>query len=76
MPIFEYRCGECDHRFEELVRGETTVRCPACGSEKAEKQLSLFAAGSGRDTASPPPCFSGERGCALGKCGSGRCGVE
>ena len=26
MPIFEYVCGECNHRFELLVYGSTASR--------------------------------------------------
>ena len=44
MPIFEYICKECDHRFEKLVLGAASVECPSCKSAKLEKQLSSFAA--------------------------------
>jgi len=27
MPIFEYVCGECNHRFELLVYGSTQAAC-------------------------------------------------
>ena len=41
MPIFEYRCEECEHEFELLVRGEMTPACPSCESTNLEKLLSL-----------------------------------
>ena len=42
MPIFEYRCTECDHGFEHLVRmASAAPRCPSCGSREVERQLSL-----------------------------------
>ena len=41
MPIYEYACKACDHRFETLVRGEMTPSCPECKSEELEKLLSL-----------------------------------
>ncbi len=75
MPIFEYVCGKCEVDFEELVRSDTIVACPECGSKKVEKKLSIFAAGSSSKDGDPPPCFTGESGCSLGKCGSGRCGI-
>jgi putative FmdB family regulatory protein len=28
MPIFEYVCRECNHRFELLVQGTATAACP------------------------------------------------
>jgi putative FmdB family regulatory protein len=49
MPIFEYTCSDCDNRFELLVQASTRIACPSCQGTKLEKQLSVFAAGSGRD---------------------------
>ena len=45
MPIYEFACESCGHRFEELVGShvglETAdVSCPECGSSKVERQLS------------------------------------
>jgi putative FmdB family regulatory protein len=67
MPIYEYVCGECEERFEKLVRawGEA-VACPSCRSEDVEKQLSSFAF-AGADGFRP----SGGGGCG---CGRGGCG--
>lgn len=49
MPLFEYRCRECDARFEKIVPGSNRddVECPHCGTEKAERQISTFATNSG-----------------------------
>jgi putative FmdB family regulatory protein len=44
MPIFEYVCRTCEHRFEKLVYGGERPECPACRGRKLEKQLSVFAA--------------------------------
>ena len=42
MPIYEYACRSCAHRFELLVRGTSaTPACPACKSDDLEKLLSL-----------------------------------
>lgn len=46
MPLFNYRCGGCDHRFEDLVRFDTPddeVECPRCGEHHAARELSTFA---------------------------------
>jgi putative FmdB family regulatory protein len=43
MPIFEYVCAECGHRFERIVRGADAPSCPACDSASLQKQLSVFA---------------------------------
>ena len=45
MPIFEYVCGECNHRFELLVYGSTEAACPKCNTTKLEKQISSFGVG-------------------------------
>jgi putative FmdB family regulatory protein len=43
MPIFEYSCRKCNHRFETVVlsTGEK-IACPKCRSDALEKQLSVF----------------------------------
>jgi len=43
MPIFEYRCEECGHKFEAILFGEQRPECPQCHTAKLEKQLSTFA---------------------------------
>lgn len=46
MPLYEYDCSGCGHRFEALVRCSTAPSCPACGSEALERLLSSFAVSS------------------------------
>ncbi len=41
MPIFDYICKECDNEFEALVRGSVPAKCPKCGSENLDRQLSM-----------------------------------
>ena len=42
MPLFEYRCTDCEHEFELLVRErDDAPRCPACEGAKVEKLVSL-----------------------------------
>ena len=45
MPIYEFDCQSCGHRFEELVGSHVGVEtadlvCPECGSAKIERLLS------------------------------------
>lgn len=40
MPIYEFECGECGARFEELVAAGATVACPACASEATRRLYS------------------------------------
>ena len=60
MPLFEYTCKECSHRFEVIVMGGKKPSCPSCGSRRLEKMLSTFAVstGSAKGPArgGPPPC--------------------
>lgn len=58
MPIYEYRCPQCDTRFEELIRSaEQTVACPQCGARKLERQPSVFATHNAPvKSAAPPGC--------------------
>lgn len=44
MPIYEYICCKCDEEFEQLVFDrEARIECPACGSKKVNKCMSVFA---------------------------------
>lgn len=62
MPIYEYRCRECEVRFERFVSGEGRVSCPECESARVERLLSVFAVSSGssrqpaRETAACGSC--------------------
>jgi len=50
MPLYEYRCTSCEHRFETLQRmgeGAESLRCPECGTPEPSRLFSTFAAGSG-----------------------------
>ncbi|MBQ6474479.1 MAG: zinc ribbon domain-containing protein [Victivallales bacterium] len=45
MPIYEYQCRQCGHRFSHLHRrlNEAAPACPKCGSE-VKKLFSSFSA--------------------------------
>ena len=64
MPIFEFVCQECHHRFELLVRGSTVPACPSCKATKLEKQWSAFAlrATADRSTSTDPVPIGEPRG--------------
>ena len=46
MPIHEYACRSCAHKFEQLVRTGDTPACPSCNSLDLERRLSSSAIGS------------------------------
>jgi putative FmdB family regulatory protein len=76
MPIFEYTCADCKASFEVLTRPNARIQCPSCSGENVKKKLSLFASIVKKNDDGAPACHTGHRGCDLGKCGSGFCGVE
>jgi len=43
MPIYEYKCNDCDEEFELLntsSKDDTKVVCTKCGSENVKKLIS------------------------------------
>jgi putative FmdB family regulatory protein len=41
VPIYEFECGECGARFEELIAAEAPApACPGCGAAGARRLLS------------------------------------
>ena len=50
MPIYEYQCTACGHKFDKFVRPATQAEdlaCPKCGSLKTEKTFSVFGVSGG-----------------------------
>lgn len=53
MPIFEYRCEECGHRFDAFFRraeeaDKEIPTCGKCGSRRVRKLFSVLGLGGGR----------------------------
>ena len=39
MPIYEYRCNQCEREFERYVQtSQAAVECPACQTSYADRQ--------------------------------------
>jgi len=56
MPIYEYDCEECGHRFEFLVqRADEQPACPSCGATRLKKRFSVFAPSGGARGPAPAP---------------------
>jgi putative FmdB family regulatory protein len=54
MPIYEYRCRHCQHRFDKLVpmgTNDSEVECPVCHERGLQKVVSVFGT-KGSDTRS------------------------
>jgi putative FmdB family regulatory protein len=75
MPIYDYRCEDCQTHYEvyHKVREETSdVICPACASHHYKKMMSVPATpnmGSGSSEAYGACDNAGGCGCSGGSCG-------
>ena len=80
MPIFEYKCKQCNSKFEVLHKSSLNqgeVSCPSCNSKENQKLLSTFSATG--FSASSSSCASGNCGVEpsySGGCSSGMCGLN
>jgi len=43
MPLYDFKCRKCGHRFEELVRLGETAECPRCHDAAPERLFSTSA---------------------------------
>ena len=68
MPIYEYRCKQCEGEFEKYVPGAATaVACPRCASEQVMRKLSVFGLRTAGAVQTSAPMSGG--GCCGGGCG-------
>lgn len=83
MPIYEYRCSDCETKFEILHKStlnQKDVSCPECNSIKNEKLFSSFSAAFNSSPGDVNSCASGS--CEIpdrnlsGGCASGMCGLD
>ena len=62
MPIYEFKCKNCNHVFEELVFSSIVnseeIICPECGEKNSEKLMSAFcsSASSSIGSGGAPSC--------------------
>jgi len=48
MPIYEYECLKCGHKFElrrQMTDSDSNIICPKCGTEKPQRVISAFMVG-------------------------------
>jgi putative FmdB family regulatory protein len=67
MPLYEYRCRSCGHRFEVLQRlgeGAEGLVCPRCDARALDKQVSTFAAAASSGASAAATCAA--PGCGTG----------
>ncbi len=75
MPLRDYTCSACGHRFEKLERSGSRVRarCPECGGMKLKKAFSAFAVAAATSNPSPIPVPCGDCGHPSGP---GSCAID
>ena len=47
MPLYEYKCADCEKGFDALRSmsdADALIACPRCDSESTRRMISLFAA--------------------------------
>jgi putative FmdB family regulatory protein len=76
MPIYEFHCDDCDATFEHMTSMSTRdakTQCPACGSKKTGRKLSVVTVGPGSNAAPSPGGHTHSSMCGCGKI-RGSCG--
>lgn len=70
MPLYEFRCLECQEVFEILViksDDQKEMKCPKCGAENFERVMSAAAFAMG-GSGSPSNVSTQSRSCSGGSC--------
>jgi len=47
MPLYEYRCSDCETKFDALrsmSKADMPIACPKCGGQNTHRIISLFSA--------------------------------
>jgi putative FmdB family regulatory protein len=80
MPIFEYRCSDCNTKFEVLHKShekEEDIICPKCKSNKSKKLMSSFASSMDGNSSFSGGSYNDDSGPSYsGGCASGMCGLN
>lgn len=66
MPIYEYRCPECEKtisRLQPMAQGSSEITCPECAG-RARRVLSTFASATTQSSATAA--------CSGGSCGANK----
>lgn len=72
MPLYEYQCKDCGHRFDALrpiKDADQPIVCKQCESDHTLRQISVFFAQSGGRVVAGSN-GGGCAGCAGGSCSS------
>lgn len=82
MPIFEYKCQDCNTQFDVLVKSSSSQKeivCDSCGSTNVKKLLSTFSPSVTHIAKTYDGCADGSCGLPAAPsspCASGMCGLN
>ena len=79
MPMYEYKCSECNTKFDVLHKPtviQEDVLCPACDSKEIKKLFSSFSSNVSSNSHSPNECSSGQCQTPASSCSNGLCGLN
>ena len=70
MPLYDYRCQDCDHSFEMVVTARTmdSVACPECAGMKLERLIGVPSIGRVSESLATN-CRGDGPPCGLPRCG-------
>ncbi|MDO8589221.1 MAG: zinc ribbon domain-containing protein [Armatimonadota bacterium] len=75
MPIYEFKCKDCDNKFELLcsMGGGGDASCPDCGSGEVSRLLSTFFSRSVGSDGSSHSHGGSCANCSTGACSTCAC---
>jgi len=80
MPMYEYKCSECNTKFDILHKSTSVhedVHCPACHSTENKKLFSSFSPSAKNNiNHSDSNCHNGSCNLPGTGCSSGMCGLN
>jgi putative FmdB family regulatory protein len=75
MPVYDYRCTDCNGTYDVFHKGREVIEdviCPSCGSDHHKKLMSIPVVSKG-STSNGCDCAAGTSresgGCCGGSCG-------
>lgn len=74
MPIYEYKCNQCEKEFETLVMGGRAPECPECDSQDLSRLMSACGFISKGVASNGETTIKSSASSACGSCASTDCG--
>jgi putative FmdB family regulatory protein len=77
MPVYDYRCTDCNKTYDVFHKGKEVaedVVCPSCGSPRHKKLMSIPVVSMGSSSSGSD--YSGGSSCESGGCCGGACGIN